>query len=60
MYLYVYLESPVSNSTINKQMASHAATKQTVPYKKVQFIFRKNIDAPFAVKKVVWDSVLSF
>ncbi len=56
--LYVYLGSPVSNSTMKKQVANHAVTKQCHTRKFSSFL-AKNYDAPFVVKKIVWESAIS-
>ncbi len=54
--LYVYLGSPVSHSTMKKQVANHAATKHI---RKLSSILAKNHDAQFALKKVIWESAIS-
>ncbi len=53
--LYVYLGSPISNSNTKKQVANHAATKQCY-IRKFRSFLAKNCDAPFVMKKVVWES----
>ncbi len=55
--LYIYLGSPISNSTIKKQVINHAVTNQ-FHIRKISSLLAKNCDASFVVKKVVWESPL--
>ncbi len=48
----------VSNSTMKKQVANHAASKQC-HIRRFSSFLAKNCDAPFVVKKVVWECALS-
>ena len=54
---YVYLGSPILNSTIQKQVSEQIALKQCQARKFRSFL-RKNSEAPFAVKKAVWESAM--
>ncbi len=56
--VYTYLGSPISNSSMVKQVADHAATKQCHVRKFASFIAR-NSDAPFEIKRKVWESCLN-
>ena len=55
---YVYLGTPISNKTINAQLADHIASKQNHVRKFLSFL-SKNSEAPFCVKKTVWESALT-
>ena len=55
---YVYLGSPILNASINKQVCEHTELKQC-QVRKFRSFLRKNSEAPFAVKKAVWDSALN-
>ena len=55
---YVYLGATLSNDSIKHQVAKHMAAKQSHARKFYSFL-SKNSDAPFCVKKHVWDSALN-
>jgi hypothetical protein len=55
---YTYLGTPISNGTTKQQIQEHIAAKQCHVRKFLSFL-SKNADAPFCVKKTVWDSALS-
>lgn len=55
---YVYLGSPISNASIHKQVGQHVELKQC-HVRKFRSFLGKNSEAPFAVKKAVWDSALN-
>ncbi len=54
---YVYLGSIFSSTTIAQQITAHIDAKQNHVRKFTSFI-TKNNDAPFSVKKLVWESAL--
>lgn len=56
--VYTYLGTPISNSSMQKQVAQHAGSKQSHVRKFASFLAR-NCDAPFVVKRAVWESCLS-
>ncbi|KAF0293374.1 hypothetical protein FJT64_008813 [Amphibalanus amphitrite] len=55
---YVYLGSPISNASIHKQVSEQMELKQC-QVRKFRSFLRKNNEAPFTVKKAVWDSALN-
>ena len=55
---YVYLGSPISNASIHKQVSEQMELKQC-QVRKFRSFLRKNSEAPFTVKKAVWDSALN-
>jgi hypothetical protein len=57
--LYVYLGTFMSDDTINQQVIQHIDKKQSHARKLYSFL-SKNADAPFCVKRQVWDSALTF
>ena len=54
---YTYLGTPISNKPINKQMENHIQSKVGHTFKFSSFL-NKNSDAPFIVKRTVWESAL--
>ena len=55
---YVYLGSPIMNSSIADQVKKHVQMKMTSRRKFSSFLSR-NDDAPFHVKRKVWDAALN-
>ena len=55
---YTYLGSPVMDCSIHLQVKEHMARKQTHCRKFVSFLAR-NYDAPFYVKRNVWQAALN-
>ena len=55
---YVYLGTPISNKECAKQVQSHISRKNGHIAKFNSFLMKNN-DAPFSVKKVVWDSAIN-
>ena len=54
---YLYLGSIIAMESISEQLKRHFADKQCQILKFYTFLY-KNSDAPFQVKKTVWDSAL--
>ena len=54
---YTYLGTPIMNAGINKQVEVHLQQKLSHLFKFSSFC-RKNADAPYAVKKMVWHSCM--
>ncbi len=54
---YIYVGSPISNATIAHQVKSHIKLKQSHVRIFTSFV-SKDVDAPYKVKKVVWESAL--
>jgi hypothetical protein len=55
--MYVYLGTPISPSSIKQQVDDHLKSKIGHVFKFASFL-AKNSDAPFTVKKAVWESAL--
>ena len=55
---YVYLGSPIMNSSITDQVKKHVQMKMSARRKFSSFLSR-NDDAPFHVKRKVWDAALN-
>ncbi len=55
---YVYLGSPTSNTPMQKQVADHMSQKKCHVRKFSSFL-QKNSDAPYSIKKLVWNSTVS-
>ncbi len=54
---YIYVGSPISNATIAHQVKSHIKLKQSHVRIFTSFV-SKDVDAPYKVKKVVWERAL--
>ena len=54
---YVYLGSPILDACISRQVAEHIASKLSHLLKLSSFC-QKNADAPFPIKKTVWNSAI--
>ena len=54
---YMYLGSPISNAPMHKQVGEQMSLKQCHARKFGSFL-RKNSEAPFAVKRAIWESAL--
>jgi hypothetical protein len=54
---YIYLGTPISNTPTSRQVLAHIQNKEAQAFKFSSFL-RKNSDAPFNVKKAVWNSAL--
>ena len=54
---YTYLGTPISNKPMKQQIVDHLASKQNHTRKFLSFL-SKNYDAPFSVKKTVWESAM--
>ena len=55
---YTYLGTKISNSSCSQQVKAHVESKHGHVLKFNSFI-SKNNDAPFSIKKSVWDSALN-
>ena len=55
---YLYLEAQISNKLMQEQVKLHSQNKQCHVTKFVSFL-KNNTDAPFSVKKKVWESALT-
>ncbi len=55
---YVYLGSPTSNAPRQKHVADHMSLKKCHVRKFSSFL-QKNSDAPYSIKKLVWNSAMS-
>ena len=54
---YVYLGTPMMDAGISKQVEEHLRSKLSHLFKFSSFV-RKNADAPYAIKKTVWNSCM--
>ena len=56
--IYIYLGSPITEGSIKDHVKKHIEFKRT-HIRKFSSFLRKNRDAPFSVKKLVWESALN-
>ena len=55
---YIYLGTPISKNTCAKQVQAHVKAKEGHIFKFTSFLL-KNIDAPYHVKRTVWQSAVT-